>query len=68
MLCQMPKLHQKMVANIIQLIVYGKGSFYLSEDVEFLAIDADLNPVFTASARIPQPRDISTICSGLFLC
>ena len=57
--------HKDDVLKVLQWLCFSKWPVLLDEMVEVIATDVDTKPYFRSEQRLPEPRDILTICSGL---
>jgi len=53
------------VARILEWLVFSATPLRLTEVAELVAIDVDEDPPFDISRRLPEPKDILTMCSSL---
>jgi ankyrin repeat protein len=53
------------VARILEWLVFSATPLRLTEVAELVAIDIDDDPPFDPNRRLPEPRDILTMCSSL---
>jgi hypothetical protein len=51
--------------QILQWLAYSARPLRIEELVEVIAVDIEGNPRFDPERRLPEPRDILTICSSL---
>src|SRR5579862_7847890 len=64
-LCSIDEEHSKNALKILQWLVYSARPLQLEEVAEVIAVDIEDNPRFDTKRRLPEPRDILTICSSL---
>src|SRR5689334_8417854 len=53
------------VARILEWLVFSATPLHLAEVAELVAIDINEDPPFDPSRRLPEPKDILTMCSSL---
>ncbi|KAH6680611.1 ankyrin repeat-containing domain protein [Halenospora varia] len=53
------------VARILEWLVFSATPLHLAEVAELVAIDINEDPPFDPSRRLPEPKDILTMCSTL---
>jgi ankyrin repeat protein len=53
------------VARILEWLVFSATPLRLTEVAELVAIDVDEDPPFDPDRRLPEPKDILTMCSSL---
>lgn len=53
------------VARILEWLVFSATPLRLTEVAELVAIDIDEDPPFDPNRRLPEPKDILTMCSSL---
>jgi ankyrin repeat protein len=64
-LCSIDEEHSKNALKILQWLVYSARPLRIEEIAEVIAVDIEDNPRFDTERRLPEPRDILTICSSL---
>jgi ankyrin repeat protein len=53
--------------RILQFLTFSKRPLSIEEAVDAIAVDAEAEPYFDTSNRMPDPREISRICSSLVI-
>jgi len=53
------------VARIFEWLMFSAAPLRLTEVAELVAIDIDEDPPFDPTRRLPEPKDILTMCSSL---
>ncbi|KAF7506336.1 hypothetical protein GJ744_011909 [Endocarpon pusillum] len=64
-LCNIDEDHRRYALKILQWLTYSVRPLRLEEVAEVIAIDVEESPRFDPEKRLPEPRDILTICSSL---
>jgi hypothetical protein len=60
-----PKQHEVYAIRILQFLVYSTRPLRLEEIVDAVIVQPDKDPCFEPKNRMPDPREITTTCSGL---
>ncbi|KAI4852903.1 Pfs, NACHT and ankyrin domain protein [Aureobasidium sp. EXF-8845] len=60
-----PREHSAQAATILNLLVWSNGEYRIDQLVDAIAIDLDKDPAFDPKNRMPVPRDLLKLCSGL---
>jgi Ankyrin repeats (3 copies) len=64
-LCAIDKEYSQDAFRILQWLVYSARPLRIEEVVDVIAVDINDDPRFDLDRRLPDPRDILTICSSL---
>src|SRR5271170_3319178 len=64
-LCAIDKEYSQDALKILQWLVYSRRPLRIEEVVDIIAVDINDDPKFDLDRRLPDPRDILTICSSL---
>jgi len=64
-LCAIDKEYSHDAFRILQWLVYSARPLRIEEVVDVIAVDINDDPRFDLDRRLPDPRDILTICSSL---
>jgi hypothetical protein len=64
-LCSIDKEYSQDAFRILQWLVYSGRPLRIEEVVDVIAVEINDDPRFDLDRRLPDPRDILTICSSL---
>ena len=64
-LCNIDEEYSEDAFRILQWLVYSARPLLIEEVAEVIAVKIDNDPQFDPENRLPEPRDILTICSSL---
>ena len=64
-LCSIPEEYTDYAIRMLQFLTYSTRPLEIGELAELVAINPHGNPWFDHEARLPEPRDVLTICTGL---
>jgi ankyrin repeat protein len=62
---RIPREHSVQAATILNLLIWSDYRFTIEELVDAIATDLDEDPAFDPKNRMPVPRDVLKLCSGL---
>lgn len=64
---QIPPGYRQQSIRLLQFLAWSETPPTLDEAVDFVAVDPECEPGFEAANRMPVPKDILRLCSGLIV-
>lgn len=64
-MASIPDIHRKDCITILQLLTYSKRPLRFEELVDAIAIEVGSQPPFNPDNRMPEPMEITRLCSSL---